>query len=91
MTLLEPTLNRIGATPDEWEGVFATALFLLCLALYRKTFGHIWAWWNLQAMESSIQYKKWLGGWRSFWQLAWLAFVAFVPVIAVAVALWLTR
>ncbi len=91
MTLLEPTMERIPATATQWKGVFATALLLLILSLYRKIFGHIWGWWNLQAMESSIQYKKRLRGWRSIGQLAWLSFVAFVPLIVVFLVLRLTR
>lgn len=89
--LMQRTLDSVPLSPEQWKGVFAGFLLLVLMWIYRKTYGQVWEWWNLQAMESSLQYGKWMGGWRSKWQIIWLSFVAFLPLIAVAIWLWLTR
>ncbi len=75
----------IPLTAPQWNGVLAAALGIVATLLYRPVFGGIWEWWNLQSMESSVQYDRVLTGIRSFAQLVWLALVASIPLLT----LWL--
>lgn len=69
----------------------AVALATAGTLVYRPVFGEIWEWWNLQAMESSVQHGRLLAGWRSASQLLWLGIVAALPTLALILAIWFAR